>query len=317
MTIKPENLVAIEKVMNVELDFLGSLLWYSVTDCRIDRDQLQQVFAEVGIDEKHLPKPINTRDAFRRATKAGEIKKEALDDERYLNVLIRESKVTNKMIVRHLVREVVDAENKRLEYAPVCELVFSEDAIHVIPKHEMNKIERAAVDKIKEAYQVERNNYNGRTMRDVITDVLDGCDPVNVRPSGGVYFVAKQHEATLTNLQRFANRISDFSTTGHKTTFWMVPVVNAEEQKKMIEISLEEQVKSESKALIEEMSKLLKSDRKITQGLAKQYVDRAKDLAKMVKRYEDLLDTQNITATSNLELTMAAAMQMLEKVEVA
>lgn len=313
-----DNLVAIEQAQGVQVNFLGFLIWYSVADCRITKEELRQLFQKAGIDEKRLPKDISERDAFRRATKAGEAKRIQLDakGERFLNVLVRDVRQTDKQIIRQLVREVVDSENVRLEYQAVADLIYQENGIHLIPKMDLLPDERQAIDLISKAFDIERECYNGRTMRDIIGGILAGCRPVNVRPSGGVYFVARQYEKEVEAIKEFASGLDPYNTTHNKTRCWSVPVVDAEEQRGMLQESLEEQVKKDSKSLIGEITKLLNGNRTITQNLANQYVDRAKALAKLVKEYEEMLEFQSIKAKADLELAMQAAMKVLDKVEV-
>src|SRR5690554_103584 len=108
-----DTLVAVEKITGAKIDFIGSLLWYTVTDCRISSSELSRLFAESGFSSTFLPKPINVRDAFRRSTKDVEIVKHPIngDNKKYLNLLVREVKMDKTVIVRQLVREVVDSEN--------------------------------------------------------------------------------------------------------------------------------------------------------------------------------------------------------------
>ncbi|OPY64055.1 MAG: hypothetical protein A4E56_00109 [Pelotomaculum sp. PtaU1.Bin065] len=312
-----DNLVAIEKASGMDIKFIGFLLWFSVADCRITREQLEEVFSETGIDSKRLPKEISPRDAFRRATSAAEKKRIPLDlkEERFLNCMIREIRADSKQINRQLVREIVDGKNVRLEYTPVADLIHQENGIHLIPKVDLLHDERDVIDEIKDTYEIEKNCYNGRTMRDIINALLWECHPVAVRTSGGVYFVPARYEETTKSIKRFAKRLNDYRSTDHKTTCWTMPLVDAEEQRSMIEESLEDQVASESKAVIDEMAKLTKGERKITQKLANQYVERVKSLKKLYTEYEDMLNYKSVEAQANLDLAMQGAMGILSKVE--
>jgi predicted DNA-binding protein (UPF0278 family) len=310
-----DKLVAVEQQHGVSLDFLGHLIWFTVTDCRITRDTLAGIFDESGIDQKFLPRPISPRDAFRRATSSGEVKKVPFTDETFLNIMVRDVTQGKNLIERQIVREVVDGKNTRLEYKPVGRMVLKDTDIHYIPIEPMNAEERAAVERIKTAYEIEQDNYNGRAMRDIINDVLRGCKPVNVRPSGGVYFVPKEFEGTLENLQTFANKISAFSVTKGKSRVYRVPVVNAEEQLQMLEESLEDQVKKSSETLIAEMTRILLEDKTVTQRLAVQYVDQAKGLRELVESYRDMLQTGILGAEADLEVVLAQAMELLNRVD--
>lgn len=64
-------------VMSVfrDTEIVGHLCWYSVGDDLYEREKLRQSLLINGIEEKYLPKPVRSTDAFRRATKAVECKR--------------------------------------------------------------------------------------------------------------------------------------------------------------------------------------------------------------------------------------------------
>ena len=49
-------------------NILGNLVWFSVSDMEILRDDLVKLAMNVGLPEKYVPAPIRPSDAFRRAT---------------------------------------------------------------------------------------------------------------------------------------------------------------------------------------------------------------------------------------------------------
>jgi len=95
-----------------------------------------------------------------------------------------------------------------------------------------------------------------------------------------------------------------------------VPVVNADEQLEMLEESVEEQVKKSSESMIAEMTKILLEGKKVTQNLAGQYVDKAKSLRKMVESYREMLQSEITGVEADLEVVLAQAMAMMDRVEV-
>jgi hypothetical protein len=311
-----DKLVAIEEQHGVSLDFLGHLIWFTITDCRITRDDLENIFGVTGLDKKFLPKPINQRDAFRRATSSGEVKRTPYGDDMFLNIMVRDVRQDSKTIERQLLREIVDSKNTKLEHRPVCRMMFNETDFHVIPMEDMIREERDACDRIEMAYEMRKENYDGRTCRDIINDVLRECRPVAMRSSGGVYFVPKEFEETIEALQAFCERVSAYSITRYKSKLYRVPVVNADEQLEMLEESVEEQVKKSSESMIAEMTKILLEGKKVTQNLAGQYVDKAKSLRKMVESYREMLQSEITGVEADLEVVLAQAMAMMDRVEV-
>lgn len=310
-----DKLVAVEKQQGVSLDFLGYLIWFSVADCRITWHTLETIFDAVGLNEKFLPKAINPRDAFRRATSAAEIKKEPYGEETFLNLMVRDVQADKDRIERQLVREVVDSKNTRLEHKPVARIILNDDQLAVIPMEDMNYQERAAIERIESSVEYEKEHYNGRTCRDIINDVLSKCLPVAMRNSGGVYFVPRQFELTVETLQNFCKQITAYSVTSYKSKLDRVPVVDASEQKEMLEENVEEQVKKNSESLVNEMTKIIKNNKKVTEKMALGYIKQAKELRELVESYREMLQAEIAGADASLELVNAQALEMLDRAE--
>jgi hypothetical protein len=320
--VTPDNLVAMER-SGVDVQFLGSLVWFTISDCRVVRDDLAAAFDEAGIDQKYLPKPISPRDAFRRATKRIEMKEIPIGDaseEKFLNLLIRDVRQNKDVIVRHVVREIRDRQNTRLQHLAVADLRLTEQgkysALGMQPLATLLKEEAAAIDAFMVDYDIEQENYNGRTVRDIIWSVLRDCDPVNVRPSGGVYFTPEEHREKIDSLKRLVSILSKHNTNGHKSSLWSIPVINADEQKEMLQESLEDQVREDSQVLVKEMVDLLgdSAKRKVTKALAQQYIERVQRLGNLVDKYEQTLQYEAVSAKSNYELAMQQAVTLLAKV---
>lgn len=313
--INTNNFIGIEKG-GVEINFLGRLLWYTISELKITREQLQIIFAANGIDEMYLPNPINVRDSFRRATKEAEQKRIELSTDKkntkYLNLMVREVHMTNDIIIRQLVREIVDGQNKRLDYCPIYELSLEGDIFKATPLIEdISDIEKARVEAIALDYEDAKIYYNARYLRDIINKILWDCRKVAVRPSGGVYFTPIAYENEILALQQAVSALGEYTVTSERSKMWSIPVIDVTEQREMIKETLEEQVKEESKALIKEMADLLHNGRKITTKTSAKYIDRVNALQRMVKEYEDMLETEIINTQASLEAALKQAMSLL------
>src|SRR5690606_955621 len=83
----------------------------------ITRDQLKQKLLDSGLGEGWLPNEIRPADAFRRATKEIESRKQKTTTSGvYKNYLVREVYSDKKMIQRNIVVETVDQNGRRLDY---------------------------------------------------------------------------------------------------------------------------------------------------------------------------------------------------------
>ncbi len=318
--INTENLLVLND-KQYEANFLGRILWFSISDCKVTYEQLKTAFNNAGIDEKYLPKPISPRDAFRRATKVAEAKRIKLDSERYLNLLVREVKMSDTEIVRQLVREVVDSKNVRLEYLPVANMKLVNDTDFItepiVSRGDLYNDESIALLKVENEFDRCKDNYNGRHVRELVQNILAGCDPVAVRPSGGVYFVPECYSSTVEGLSAMVRELSQYSIDSERSRMYHIPVIDAVEHRVMVTESLEDQVKNESQSLVCEMAKVLKDGKTVTPKLAEQYISRVKELRMTVKKYEDMLQTEILGTQSAMDIAMQQARKLLDSVEAA
>lgn len=317
--------VAVQQAKGVEIEYLGNLVWSTITDCSITFEQMKAAMEAAGIDPKYLPRTINPRDAFRRAIKTSEVRNEPLDDPtkvkpeemRYLNILPRQVRMDKDALVFQLVREVVDSKNQRLEYTPIVEYVLGADnALKVASMTTLDGPTWKRALALEDEYQRCQDHYDGIRVRGIVTAIIEECRPVSVRPSGGVYFVPQAFDDRIEALREFVSRIAEYGTTTRRSTVRTIPVVDASEQRDMITESLEEQVEGGSQALIEEMTALLKSGKRITTTVAQKFIERVRGLGDLTKTYEEMLTVQSSKAASAIEVARLQAQALLEKVEV-
>lgn len=323
-------------------EYLGWLVWYSSSDVRIMRDELEEALKKSGLDAKYLPGPINARDAFRRASTIEVDKRFPLEGNRFLNLLVREvttgkreetqpvqtgrkTRSDNKPdeLVRQVVREIVDARNRRLDYRPVAQLTLEEDGRVTTTyltqstdgKIDLYQQERDLLRQVVDDYKVNQEHYSGQHIRMLTKEVLGDTRPVAVRPTGGVYFVRREFEPIVSSLKTLLNDHINPKTETRRTKLYRVPVIDSEEQRANVQESLEEQVKTETKSLIEEMGEILKEHKAITKGRAQQYMERARALTSMVNEYEELLESELVGTKALLDATRQQAATLLRRVE--
>ena len=314
--VKVENLKAVQGGKGTEIEYLGSLLWMSISNgVRIKYQDLEKELAEVGL-QRMMPRKINPRDAFRRATKNIEVKREANGAGRYINLLVRPVKTDAAEMVRQLVREVVDGQNTRLEYKPVVQFEIKKDGNYaVIPlASDLSLIEQEAMRRLSSLYDEAVNTYEGDHIRRLVDRILNICSPVSVRPSGGVYFVPEKKAESMRSLKKLVQALAAYDKGSGTTRAWSIPVIDAQEHREMVEDSLEEQVINGSIAMIEEMKNLLNDPGQgITLSTIKQYTYHIKKMQRLVKEYEEMLDYQATKARENLDLAQKLAAKLMEK----
>ncbi len=102
---------------------LGWVAWYGISDPEVKYDALKQRVIDLGLDVSALPAPLRPGDSFKRACRYAEQKKVPYGDV-FTNIMIRAVTQDNETVERHLVVEIVDADDKRLEYEPAARLIL-------------------------------------------------------------------------------------------------------------------------------------------------------------------------------------------------
>lgn len=327
-----------------EVEFLGHLLWYSLAETRITRENLLEALENAGVAEEFAPKPISPRDAFRRATASLEVIKVPIvlssespankpakliqdthdEDETptgYANIMVRDVASDSDHIVRQVVREEVDSENVRLSYEPVAQIQMNGDdhlSAFALPGKESDLLsaERGLLRDVRKRFEYECKHYDSGAVRRIVSAVLKEGSPLNMKASGGVYFISRDHEMVTDSVVRLVGELKDYATTSKTSTVMPVPMVDGDEYRDALAESLDEQVERQSRSLIHEMSRILKGSSKITDARQKEFVDRVRDLSGVVGEYEQLLEREIEGARTNLDLARKEAMSLLQKVEI-
>jgi hypothetical protein len=312
---------------NVSL--LGYLLWFSVSEAEVGREDLLGAMIDAGLKASFTPGEISARDAFRRATSS--LKRSRVPytarsqtrlfgtERRHANLLIRDVRTTGTSVVRQLVREVVDAVGTTSEHRTVGQRELSGSGqMRAFPLvggllEEEGEILRAA----EAAFEEAKTHHDAGAIRRTIQRTLSECSPVGLRASGGVYFVPRGHEHEVRAIERFVGELKDrLEEKAKRTLIMAVELVDREEYRDAIAASLDEQVEREANALIKEMAEVLRSGKKITRRRQEDLFGRVRALKGAVAEYEALLEREIADARANLELAQKEAVSLLSRVEV-
>ncbi|MER7688655.1 DUF6744 family protein [Streptomyces sp. NPDC097610] len=245
---------------------LGHLVLYSIFEGRVTRDDLSTWFRELDLDEDLLPPPLRQADVFERVTGQDGVRVTyPLDDpaatgpasrtkrrrrkelEPSATLMVRHVRRDGDQIVRHVVREVRDEKQATLKYdsnLAVC--TFHRDHaegsaegagdLTIEPNHtgiaKLPKAEQTTVLEMLAA--VERRYRHGCTyltsdkLRSVIRQYVEHLSAIKVRPTGGVYFVHRQHAEVLGWLRDLVGRF------GPESSFIRVPLPDQDEMREMV-----------------------------------------------------------------------------------
>lgn len=306
---------------------LGQLLWFSVSDAvRLTPERLREAMRVAGLDAERLaPGAPTAASALSRAAELAEVRLarlergrsgEEIEEELYANVLFR----TAARGIKQAVTEILDAAENRLSYEPLAALAVEDGAVRVEPLSERRalRVEEDALLRLRRAFAFEKGRHDGEAVRRVIERVRKEAVAVPLRNSGGMYFLPNDNPA-VKRLLRFVEEVrvraqNAPGRTARASNAMSVPLVDRDASRRAVAESLEEYVEKEAKALVAEMSQLLKSGRKVKKGRAEALVGRVRRLKEGVADYEELLQTQATAARANLDVAAKEARAILERV---
>ena len=308
---------------------LGNLVWFSVSDMEILRDDLVKLAVNVGLPENYVPSPIRPSDAFRRATseiggvlRAGEEITEVL--------MVREVLSAEDRVVRHLIKETRDKKNVQLNYEKIGEITFEREW-GTMSTTAFTDEAKPALHKAKVQYNKYRDYFVGDHLRKMIKTVLGECQAVGVRPAGAVYFTPATYEGTVKAMNSLVKMLPGNSVEMH-----YLPVVNADEQKQMLEEKLRGHVltqvsqigsmlggnsevlgvKKTLKSLASEFAATLRDQKVVSKSTANNAIHQLQGLKQQVAEYENLLENNLGDVRSTIDVLRKQVRIMLDRVSI-
>jgi Family of unknown function (DUF6744) len=270
-----------------QVPLLGHLVLYSIFDGHTTRERLGGWFEELDLDPVFLPPEIRPVDAFEKVT--GDVKHTyPLDDPaahqdgqgrrkrdegepRVATLLVRHVRRNGDVVVRHLVREVRDAEQERLDYeVKVGECVFRRDTtsgalpgagqLHTaadfagVPDEREQREIRAVLDQVAADFRHHCRYLTGDRLRATVRNYVEALNAIKVRPTGGVYFVHEQYRGTLVKLRELVKRF------GAGSGLYLVPLPDEAELREMVVQAFRTKARDDLQRLAKEIAAACRAD---------------------------------------------------------
>lgn len=213
---------------------LGSLVWFECREAPIPFASAQAAAQAVGFAIAGI-KPPSDVNVFRRVASSQERRKVPVTTpwgttvpDRYANYLVRDLPTNKNVLFRQVVREIVDTEDRRLEYGPVVEVRFDKNG-SILTWAQLGARDDTAesvAEGIQAAFESWRGCLDASAVRGWLRDHIlsHGGTPVRA----GVYFVQSSRHPTIESAYDFAAHIP--SVTVHA-----LPLVDDERQREMVQ----------------------------------------------------------------------------------
>jgi hypothetical protein len=283
---------------NAELnpaDLLGYLEFHSIGELKIHKDQLGDIFDANGLDNKFLPREIKAHDAYRRATATatGSIDITTPNGAKKARLLVREVKADDNMVIRHLVREIVDSKNEILAYDTVGKFIFQRKSGTMNISWSPDYLDEYPYDILITDVQtlfVDWTQYHTRdTVNNIVRRIITDMNNVSILPNGKATFIPRHKWTTLEGLKGMIEDLKSFHTGNSESMVEIIPVIDTIDQRDMVQKRVEAQLSGEANTLLADFAELLTAD-KTSVKTVQRYAKRVIDLQDRLDEYENLIE---------------------------
>ncbi len=283
---------------------LGWVSAYEIPESiKVTRDDLRAKFLMAGVDPALMPPEIRPVDAFRRATREAEVMGLKMSDKTKRNLLVREVVSSKDGVIRHLVDEIVDANNVRLSYGTVAEVKFDRSSSALNSSNWAgDPLVADVLAKSAGLYNEYRHYYQGDHIRRTVSSLLGRMSPTFMKSA--LYFVPEKYEGDLFKLGDLCHLVSE------ECRFIVMPLFDGKDARAMICRDFENQVKEH----IVRLGKEIHGDKPVSEVAAQQYIEETKTLIAQVGEYETLLRTNLSYLEADVQIVRAQIRAILEKV---
>lgn len=225
MAISIEEMAVVKNIGEQEV--LGNLFWTSIGKQLVHVDDLKQNLIQSGLGEEWLPNQIRVVDAFRRATREVQTKKETNQAKVFKNYLVREVYSDTQFIQRNIVVETVDQNDKRLGYKSESGIIKLDKKNRSISFETDDITIRELCLEAEQKFYLYRDHYSSQHMRVMVSKIMSSLAPTPMRPNGVIYFIPSTQTERLMKLVTLVRSLENSEA-------FQVPVVNTSDNRFMV-----------------------------------------------------------------------------------
>lgn len=301
------------RINDTSIPILGSLCWYAVqARCKVSHDDFAQRLSTEGLD-RHTPAKPRDDDTFLRVTSDIERKREPVPghEDVFENFLVRKVVHSKGHVIKHIVVERVDGENKRLAYKPVVELEFIEAGGEFVITPIGWPVNPRALElahTARDEYHAWRGSLPPNSVRTVINNVIADAGATLVKPTGGIYFLLGHRLDQLRALERVFTGIEGVFVHG-------VPLIDEQDQREMLRQAFIDETVGEMAKLTEEMNELTAAG-KVTSKRFAALNTRIEAIKAKTAEYSNILEVSSETTNLRMQALEAARRRLFTSVSV-
>ena len=273
---------------------LGNMSFINLIDMVIPQNDFEKIFQNNNIPNHYIRK-ISTPDAFRRASSSIKNRVIIFDGDKAI-VNVDEVKNDKDCIKRIIGIKKVDEIAEDINYQSVAEIYFNRANNSCITTellgmaHPDYSTIHDLCGEVFHAYQEWSVYHNKDTVRNVINKIITDTHPISLMPTGLCRFIPSSSTDLLYNLKNALNEMSQFSSIiGSENIMEIIPIVDTEEQRSLIEKNFKAEITDELFNFTQELKDVLQKKNTINSRTANSYIEKFNNLNAKAKEYESLL----------------------------
>jgi len=262
------------------------------SEIKIDESDLISLLTKSQLPE-HYVRKISRADAFRRATT--EIKETATITVNGQNVeaLIEITQVANDndQIVRLLGRKLIDSDNQEVDYNTVGRIDYDKRAgsmgVSVDPVYAGEYDYQKILDDAIVRFHLYANYHNRETIKNMTIRIIKDMAPISLLDSGVAKFIPVKYKQNLYCLQELISLLGSYGC--QDGAFEIIPVMDTEEQRDLINRQATLSITEEVKDLMAQLAANLQSKGPLTPNSAQNYMEKFLKIQEVVRDYEETI----------------------------
>lgn len=271
-------------------EHLGDLIWWSLSDARVDRETLVAIWSDAGLPADLLPEPPSADKAFKAAIKEAQVGQPGR--------LLRLAVETETEIVFGVVREDRLGDGK-LAYSQEARVTLERDRERVTTDTSGHDL---ASDVIRR-FGLLKSTHVPDDVRRTLVRALETFAAMSLRPSGGVYWCPAPFAAQVRQLQVAIQRIG-------QSTVSVLPVHRSTEAEKTLGQVARDSIEVELAALRAEIDSFVLAPPERT-GTLERRLEVFDQLRSRARMYRDVLRIEVDTLDQQLGQLTATVTQLI------
>jgi len=274
-------------VLNKGGQHLGDMIWWTLSDAKIDRSILENIWTGAQLAPEYLPDPPTAEKALKAAVREAAVGQP--------DRLIRLGKEDEAEIVFAVVRETKHTDGS-ISYQQETRVILDRKVESVssdVVGHDLAGV-------IATRFGELRSTHTADDVRRAMMKALDGCAAVTLRDHGGVYWVPAPYAETLRRLQGAIEKIGS-------SRVYLLPVHSSADANRTLGDAAKLAIEDELAALKAEVEGFVASPPDRPSTLVRR-LDAFEGLQARANLYRDVLQVH----VSDLETTLAGLTSSVE-----